>query len=99
MLAAFLKNSDGDFDYPAAMLSLFFVFAVSGTLCGFFRAFKTGRILFSWSFKYGGSGQFYVDKKGNPSGFWLVFTLYCLGIILLIASIIVVCFGLLRTPS
>jgi hypothetical protein len=72
MIAAFLKTFDGDFNYPALMLSLFLVFGISGMLWGLWGAIRTGRILFAWGSKYGGSGQFFVEQKRNPSGFWLV---------------------------
>jgi len=73
MIATFLKNADGQFDYVAVLVSAFMIFAIGGTTYGIYRGFQTGRILFSWGFTYGGSGQFYVEREKNPSGFgwWL----------------------------
>jgi hypothetical protein len=55
-----------------------------------------GRILFSWGSRFGGSGQFIVERDNNPSGFWVVFTVYCLAILLSVGLIIGISFGLFR---
>jgi hypothetical protein len=99
MSAAFLKTVDGDFDYPAALFSAFLIFAISGTACGLYRAFKTGRILFAWGSRFGGSGQFYVERAKNPTGFSAVVALYCIGILLLCLLMVAICFALLRKPA
>ena len=83
MISAFLKSGDRDFDYPAAMLSVFLLFVISGMTWGLYRAFKTDRILFAWGSKFGGSGQFYVARETNPIGFWVVVALYFIAILLL----------------
>ena len=96
MIAAFLKTDDGDFDYPAAMMSAFLIFAVAGMAWGLYRAFMTGRILFAWGSTFGGSGQFYVEREKNPTGFWVVVALYCLAMPLLCFLTVGICFALFR---
>jgi hypothetical protein len=98
MIAAFLKNVDGDFDYPTALFSAFLIFAISGTAWGLYRALKTGRILFAWGSTFGGSGQFYVEREKNSTGFWVVVALYCLAISLLCFLTVGICFALFRKP-
>ena len=99
MIAAFLKNVDGDFNYPAAMFSLFLLFCIAGMFLGLYKAFRTGKILFSWTPRTAKTIEFYVKREKNRAGFWLVFALYCLGILLFISLIIVMCFGLLRQSA
>jgi hypothetical protein len=43
---AFLKNVDGDFDYPVAMFCVFLIFISSWGLMHLYKSLKTGRILF-----------------------------------------------------
>ena len=99
MIAAFLKNADGDFDYPAAMFSAFLIFVISIVAFELYRAFKTGRILFAWGFTFGGSGQFYVEREKNPTAFWMVVTLYCLAMPLLCFLTIGICLAIFRKPA
>ena len=99
MIAAFLKNVDGDFDYPAAMFSLFLIFCISGMIIGLYRAFHTGRILFSWTPRTARTIEFYVEREKNPSGFWLMVIVYCLCILLFIFFTIGICFGFFRKSA
>jgi hypothetical protein len=99
MIATFLKDDDGDFNYPAGMMSLFLLFCISGMVIGLIRAFKAGRILFAWGSTFGGSVRFYVERQKNPTGFWAVATLYGLAMMLLFTLIIVICFGFLRKSA
>jgi hypothetical protein len=99
MIAAFLKNVDGDFDYPAAMLSLFLLFCITGMFFGLYRAFHTGRILFVWTPRTAKTIKFYVEREKNALGFWLMVALYCFCISLQIFMIIAICFGLLRKSA
>jgi hypothetical protein len=93
---AFLRNSDGDFDYAAALISAFFAFVIVGSIREIYRAHKYGRILLAWSFTYGGSGQCLIYRKEKPGWFWLVYALYYLSIVFMSAIVICFCFGLLR---
>ena len=99
MIAAFLKNVDGDFDSPAALFCLFFVFCVAGLILSLYRAFRTGRILFSWTPRTAKTIEFYVEREKHPARFWFLAVLYSLGILLSITLIVVMCFGLLRKPT
>ena len=96
MTAHFLKNDEGNFDYPALAISLFIAFVIFGMGIGIFRAFKTNRILFAWGSTFGGSGQFYIERDKNSLGFWSVFVMYCFCILMFIGLIVSFCFGLLR---
>jgi hypothetical protein len=99
MIAAFLKNVDGDFDYPAATLATFMLFCIAGVLIGLYRAFHTGRILFSWTPRTAKTIEFYVEREKNALGFWLMVTLYCFGILVFIFLIIGICLGLFRQSA
>lgn len=98
-MTAFLKDADGSFDYAAAMFSLFLVFCIVGVSIELCRCIGRGRILVSYRFTYGGSGRFFVERSKNPIGFWFVYCLYCLGILLLITLILTICFGWLQKPQ
>jgi hypothetical protein len=99
MIAAFLRTEDGDFNYPAALCSGFFLFCIFGLVVGLARGIKTGRILVSWGSQFRGSGQFYVERANNPSDFWCWVGFYCLAMLLMAAMIVVISFGLLRKPA
>jgi len=99
MIATFLKNGDGDFDYPVALFSLFITFCIVGTILALYRAFHTGRILFSWTPLTAKTIEFYVEREKNPAGFWFLAILYSFGILLFITLIVVMCFGLLRKTA
>ncbi|HEY4952534.1 MAG TPA: hypothetical protein VII71_04010 [Verrucomicrobiae bacterium] len=99
MIAAFLKNVDGDFDYPAAMLAAFMLFCIAGMLIGLYRAFHTGRILFSWTPRTAKTIEFYVEREKNALRFWLMVTLYCFCISVFIFLIIGIGFGLFRKSA
>ena len=100
MIAAFLKSTEGGFDYPAALFSAFVIFPLSWSFCELYRAFKTGRILVSVGSKCTGSGQLYVARETNPIAFWVVVALYCLVFIPLMSILTVgICFGLFRKPN
>jgi hypothetical protein len=96
IIATFLRDSEGDFDYAALLFSLFLAFCISGMVFGLYKAFRTGGILLAWSLYYGGSGRVYIERKKNPGGFWCACCLYCLAILLLGYLTVGVCFGLLR---
>jgi hypothetical protein len=76
MIAAFLKNDDGDFNYPVAMFSAFLLFVISLTILQLRRALYTGRIWFTYG--YMGSSRFWIYREKNPFAFWFVFTICCL---------------------
>jgi hypothetical protein len=99
MIAAFLKNADGEFDYPVLMLGSFFAFCCWGVAWELRRAWKTGRIFCCFTFEYADPVEFYVQRETNPFKFWLVFALYCLGILLIGLLCFAFCFGLLRKPQ
>jgi hypothetical protein len=99
MIAAFLKNADVHFDYPVALFSLFFCFCIAGIGLALYRAFHTGRILFSWTPRTAKSTEFYVERERNPAGFWFLAMLYSFCILLFVTLIVVMCFGLLRKTA
>jgi hypothetical protein len=94
MIAAFLKTIDGDFNYPVALMSLFLIFVIAGIALELIKAPNRGRIRFSWR-----SSQFWVERAGNPAGFWFLYALYCLCVILFVALIIIISLGLLRKSA
>jgi hypothetical protein len=96
MIAAFLKNADGNFDYPAALFCLFLTLATAGLIRELCRSLRRGSILVSYGLAYGGSGQFLVDRNKNPVRFWFMYVLYCFGVLLFVSLIVALCFGLLR---
>jgi len=96
MVAAFLKTVDGDFDYPATMVSAFFLFILVGVFFVLVRAIKTGRIPFSWTPRTAHTIEFTVEREKNPVGFWLLFVVDCLMIPVLAFFIVGFCFGLFR---
>jgi GT2 family glycosyltransferase len=93
MIAAFLKKDDGDFNYPAALVSVFFFFLISWDITHLCKALKTDRILFGVTYV---SRVRWIERKNNPMGFWTALTIHCLGLLLCCSLIIVICFGLLR---
>jgi len=99
MIASFLKNVDGDFDYPAASFSLFIVFCIAGIILALYKAFHTGRILFSWTPRTAKTIKFYVEREKNPAGFWFLAILYSFCILIFITLIVVMCFGLLKKSA
>ena len=100
MIAAFLKNVDGDFNYPAAAMSLFLLCSIAACVVELRRCVRRDRILFAWSLPpYGDSGRFWIERETHPFGFWFVYVLYCLSIIIVASLILVICFGLLRKPG
>jgi hypothetical protein len=97
MQISFLRNAEGEFDYPALLICLFLLLCLVGVVLGLARACRTGKILFSWCPDYGDLVEFYVNRKSRPVLFWLLFIIYCcFGVPLLAALFIGICFGLFR---
>jgi hypothetical protein len=95
MIAAFLKTDDGDFNYPALLFSLLFLFLIGLNIIQLRKALKSDCI---WLVSGHGAHKKF-EKGKNPAGFWITFAMYCLGILLFVSIIVVVCFGLLRKSN
>jgi hypothetical protein len=94
IIAFFLKNDDGYFNYPAAMAALFFLFLICWVTLQLYKALKNGSILFG--IRSRGIPIKLIRREFHPIQFWGVFAFYCLNILLYIILIIVICFGLMR---
>ena len=99
MIAAFLKTDYGSFDYPAAIVSLFFVFALVGICFVLGRAIKTGRILFSWTPRTAHTIECWVEREKNPVKFWLMVAFDCVMILVIILLVVGFCFAWFRKSS
>ena len=93
MIAAFLKNDDGDFNYPAAMMSVLLFLGIAWDVTHLCKSLTTGRILFGVTHV---SRVRWIERKNTSMGFWTAFTIHCFGLLLFCSLIIVICFGLLR---
>jgi hypothetical protein len=52
-MKAFLKDRDGNFDFPALLASILFMLGAIGAYRQLKKAYLTGRILFDWTPTYG----------------------------------------------
>jgi hypothetical protein len=93
MIAAFLKNDDGNFNYPAALVSGFFIVLIAWQIIHLCKSLKNGRVLFGVPRI---SRVKWIERENNPARFWTAFTIHCLGLLLICWLIIVILFGFLR---
>jgi len=100
MIAAFLKNTDGDFDIPALAISLPMVFAGIYLLARTIpKAISTGEIWFgSVNMYYPGKGHTFERQK-NPGWFWFAVIFYIFGALFFFTIAFVVSFGLMRNSK
>jgi hypothetical protein len=93
MIAAFLKDDDGNFNYPAALVSAFFILLIAWQIIHLCKSLKNGRVLFGLPRI---SRVRWIERANNPASFWAAFTMHCFGLLLFIWLISVISFGLLR---
>jgi hypothetical protein len=99
MIAVFLRNVDGGFDYPVALLSLFIIFWIPGLVLRIYEGIRTGRILSPWSRGTHVTIGIWVEREKNPGGFWFLVAFYSFDILLFVALVVVISFGLLRNTA
>jgi hypothetical protein len=97
MIAAFLKTADGEFDYGAVIGSLLFAALIGLFVWMLSRALKTGRIPFGAG--YMGSRIYWLERAEKPTGFWMLFGVYCLAMAFFAFTILALCFGLFHKPA
>lgn len=95
MIAAFLKTDNGDFNYPALLVSIAILVVIAFAAVQLRRAIQKGYI---WLVDGHGVHKKF-EREANSTGFWFMFALYCLSILLFSSIVIVICFGLLRKPD
>jgi hypothetical protein len=95
MIAAFLKNDDGNFNFPAALVSVFFILLTAWEINHLCKSLKNGRVLFDVP-RSRISHVRWIERSNNPARFWAVFTIHCFGLLLCVWLIIPISFGLLR---
>jgi hypothetical protein len=98
MIAAFLKNADGDFDIPALAIALPSVLFALYMLCWWIpRAIHRRRVLVT-----SGAGQFVsrrtyvIERDKTPGQFWFWIGFYFFGVLLFFTIAFMVSFGLMR---
>jgi len=92
-MAAFLKNDDRNFNFPAALVSVFIILLIAWEINHLCKSLKNGRVLFGVTRI---SPVRWIERSNNPARFWAAFTIHCLGLLLCVWLIIVISFGLLR---
>jgi hypothetical protein len=97
MIAAFLKTVDGDFDYGAAIGSLFFTALILINVWILQGALKRRRIPFGAGSH--GSPIIWIERDKNAAGYWTVFILFSLMIALCIFTIYEMCSGFFHRPA
>jgi len=97
MIASFLRQADGDFDYAACVMSLTLAAGAAGIALQLRRALRTGHI---WSTSPEGSSSQdrYVQREMNAVQFWMLFTIYGIGMLLMMALATGIVFGIFRRP-
>jgi hypothetical protein len=93
MIAAFLKNDDGNFNCPAALVSGFFIVLIAWQIIHLCKALKNGRVLFGVPRI---SHVRWIKRADNPARFWATFTFHCFGLLLFFWLLFVISFGLLQ---
>ena len=97
MIAAFLKNADGDFDISALAISLPMLSAAIYILVWMIpKAIQTEQILFVKNRVP--TSKYKLERKNNPRWFWFMIGFYFLGALLCFACVIALSFGLLKEP-
>ncbi len=80
MIAAFLKNADGDFDYPALLLSVVVLIPAISLLFWIIpKSIRKRRVwVGSANMYYPGKGHV-VERDKNPVQFWFFIAFYIFG--------------------
>ena len=99
MIAAFLKNADGNFDIPALAMSIFLAVMAGGLLLYLPKTLRSGRIHFEWTPRTARTIKRDFEREKNPAIFWFLFILYCFCFLLFVTGVAVISFGLLRNSN
>jgi len=99
MIAAFLRNQDGDFEYGSAFGA--FLFAGLAALYAWipYGALKRYRIPFGFSGRYFQSRTYWLEREKNPGWFWFAFVAYSLMISFCVWTAYALCTGFFHKPD
>jgi uncharacterized membrane protein (DUF4010 family) len=90
MLAAFLRDPDGQFELRQVFIFFFCICVCSFIIYQLHKALKTGRVLFGLGLL--GSKFFYVERKNHPVKFWAIFAYFSFWLIIFVTIAILFCF-------
>lgn len=100
MIAAILRDPDGDFAYGPAVVSAVFAALIVQYFWILHRALRRGRIPFGIYTKFATSRELlWIDRSKNPVGFWSVFAFYCFGLVAFVLMIYALCSGIFVQPN
>lgn len=89
LLGAFLRDSDGWFDWPILVFSAPLAFIGVGMWIYLPVALHRGQILFRWTPRYGATTiQAEFDRKSRPLAFWSLFVVYSVLSVLCLAGVL-----------
>jgi hypothetical protein len=99
MIAAFLRNQDGDFEYGPAFGALLFAGLAALNVWILYGALKRHRIPFGFSGRYVQSRTYWFEREKNPGWYWFAFVAYCLMTPFWVWTTYALCTGFFHKPD